>query len=188
MRRLDVERLLVKPATRVTRVLLIDGGRREVRELRGRERVIRVVDPEVRLRVRQERRRVVGVHDRHRDTASVLLVRRAHSVAGAQLRGLVAADVIRLRALERCVQGRIVDRVGLLTPERRARLRVAEPAGGAGSCPGCAALVLGAEAPLVSDVVAMFWLTPTTPETNPPRDEGIESGLFASRTFLPPTW
>ena len=63
-----------------------------------------------------------------------------------------------------------------------------KPAGGAGSWPGCAALVVGAEAPLVSDVVAMFSLTPMTPETSPAIEEGIDSGLFARRTFLPFTW
>src|ERR1035441_6650405 len=69
--RLDVERLLAEPTAGVTGLDLVVVGRQNLGELRGPQGIARVVESREVMRVGEQRRRRVGIDDRHRHAPTV---------------------------------------------------------------------------------------------------------------------
>ena len=187
VRGLHVERLLGVPAAGGALGLVVDLRRNDVGELGRLQRVGRVVQPEVLLRVAaagsasRRRRRSRSSRPcrccpwpptwsaRRRRAAGPACSRRCHR----------AADGCRA-----CTAARVLG-VGLLSPVGRARLGLRNPAGGGGSWPGCAARAAGIRPAGARALAATYWLTPTAPETTPASDDGMVSVPWASRTRCP---
>jgi hypothetical protein len=127
MHGLDVERLLTEPAAGVALVGTTLGELvgQQLRELRCAQRIARVVDRGELVRVLEQRRRRVGIDDRHRHARAG--VRPGQVVGAAQLRAGVAAHRPWRRRLITGIRRQ--QRVELLSEVLAARLGDAEAGG-----------------------------------------------------------